>query len=476
MGPNIETSITSDQPPFKAIMVAGSYNSKCKPNLASCPAGHEMKICKGGFYCEQCSDSTYQPNSNKYGDQCRLRRKCLQPFMEYKSHGSTIQDSDCACVTGYHFENEDQRACVPNRECEKGFGQGEYGICEDCLAKNMYSDTVDRSQKCKPLKNCEKESRCTIKKSNGTFDNVCGPVMNDIVNCDNLTTEKPRNEEGNGAGIIAGSVVACLVVFIIIAFIYYFCFHRPRSRSNKKRPLTKEQLDSILNRIIQNAAKDETYCRKALNTSMPVIESRIDRQIWSLAQELFRKHFQAGKYEVVVEKYKGSQPKLAVTGYLQEWRSWRGEKAQSIAELFDCLKTCGREDIVYEIANQLHIEGETIEIPDKMSDKGDSLQKQKPSTMCALLRNVFPCIVNKRRYIDEERSEKTETMNRLLDSEGELHPPQTTVLSSNPAGVASEYRGPSPSAPVLEEVGVEKYSDQTYFQPKPESYPIQASS
>lgn len=111
-----------------------------------------------------------------------------------------------------------------------------------------------------------------------------------------------------------------------------------------------------------------------------------------------------------------------------------------------------------------------------MSDKGDSLQKQKPSTMCALLRNVFPCIVNKRRYIDEERSEKTETMNRLLDSEGELHPPQTTVLSSNPAGVASEYRGPSPSAPVLEEVGVEKYSDQTYFQPKPESYPIQASS
>lgn len=47
------------------------------------------------------------------------------------------------------------------------------------------------------------------------------------------------------------------------------------------------------------------FCFTALNTSMPVIESRIDRQIWSLAQELFRKHFQAGKYEVVVEKYKG---------------------------------------------------------------------------------------------------------------------------------------------------------------------------
>ena len=55
-------------------------------------------------------------------------------------------------------------------------------------------------------------------------------------------------------------------------------------------------------------------------------------------------------------------------------------------------------------------------------------------------------------------------------------PPQTTVLSSNTSGVASEYRGPSPSAPVLEEVGVEKYPDQTYFQPKQESYPMQASS
>lgn len=437
-----------------------------------------MKACKDGYYCEQCKGLTYQPNSNKFGDQCRLRRMCSRPFMEYKSHGSTIQDSDCACVSGYHFENEDQRACVPNPECEKGFGQGEYGICEDCLAKNMYSDTVDRSEKCKPLKNCEKESRCTIKKSNGTFDNVCGRVMDDIVNCDNLTTEKPRNEENSGAGIIAGSVVVSLLVLIVFALIYYFCFHRPRSRNNRKRPLTKEQLDSVLNRIILNAEKDETYCRKALNTSMPVIERRIDRQIWSLAQELFRKHFQAGKYEVVVEKYKGSQPKLAVSGYLQEWRSWRGEKAESIADLFNCLKTCGREDIVYEIANQLHIEGETIEIPEKLSDKGDSLQKQKPPSMSALLRNVFPCIEHKRRYIDEERSEKTETMNRLLDSEGELphHLPQTTVLSSNATGVAGEYRGPSPSAPVLEEVGVEKYSDQTYFQPKAESYPIQASS
>ena len=35
--------------------------------------GHEMKTCKGGFYCEQCKGLTYQPNSNKYGDQCRLR-------------------------------------------------------------------------------------------------------------------------------------------------------------------------------------------------------------------------------------------------------------------------------------------------------------------------------------------------------------------------------------------------------------------
>lgn len=47
--------------------------------------------------------------------------------MRYKDHGSTTRDADCECVEGFHFENVDQRACVPNRSCSKGYGQGEYG-------------------------------------------------------------------------------------------------------------------------------------------------------------------------------------------------------------------------------------------------------------------------------------------------------------------------------------------------------------
>lgn len=54
---------------------------------------------------------------------------CDQPHMHYKDHGSTTKDADCECNEGFHFENEDQRACVPNRECDKGYGQGEFGRC-----------------------------------------------------------------------------------------------------------------------------------------------------------------------------------------------------------------------------------------------------------------------------------------------------------------------------------------------------------
>ena len=51
--------------------------------------------------------------------------------MRYKDHGSTTRDADCECNEGFHFENVDQRACVPNRECRKGYGQGEYGKVQE---------------------------------------------------------------------------------------------------------------------------------------------------------------------------------------------------------------------------------------------------------------------------------------------------------------------------------------------------------
>ncbi|XP_052832999.1 uncharacterized protein LOC106871338 isoform X3 [Octopus bimaculoides] len=484
----------SEQTTATAIMIAGSYNSKCKKNLEACPAGHEMRECADGRYCEQCEDTSYQPNSNKYGDKCRLRKVCTQRFMKYQHHGSTVRDADCMCFEGYHFENEDQRACVPNRECDKGYGQGPYGVCENCLAKNMYSDVKDRLQACKPLKNCEKVSRCTLKKSNGTFDNVCGPVMDDIVNCDNLTTEKPKVEESSNTAIIVGCVSVLLFVGVIVALCYYFCFHRPRSRSHKKRAPTQEELDAVVSQVIENAKKDEKYCKQALNTSCTIIENNIGRQIWSLPQELFRKHFQAGKYEVIVEKYKGDQPKAAVNGYFREWRSWKEDKAETITDLFTCLKTCNRIDIVYMIATKLN-EIDSLDVPEKLSDKEDSLQKQKPSYMGSLLYSMFPCLGKKRRYPSEEKaSEKPETMNRLLDTESgaELQhqtqqpglPPlaaatdamdaqqtlSTAVIIPPHAPVnCTPYRASAPSAPILEDFELQQQQQQQTLSHHPHS-------
>ena len=47
--------------------------------------------------------------------------------MQYKDPGSKIKDAECKCEEGFHFENEDQRACVPNKICAKGYGQGLFG-------------------------------------------------------------------------------------------------------------------------------------------------------------------------------------------------------------------------------------------------------------------------------------------------------------------------------------------------------------
>lgn len=40
-------------------------------------AGHQVEKCKlngeYGRYCKQCGEFTFQPDQNKYGDQCRIR-------------------------------------------------------------------------------------------------------------------------------------------------------------------------------------------------------------------------------------------------------------------------------------------------------------------------------------------------------------------------------------------------------------------
>ena len=48
--------------------------------------------------------------------------------MSYADYGSTTRDALCKCLPGYHFESTDQRSCVANSECSKGYGQTEYGM------------------------------------------------------------------------------------------------------------------------------------------------------------------------------------------------------------------------------------------------------------------------------------------------------------------------------------------------------------
>ena len=43
------------------------------------------------------------------------------------------------------------------------------------------------------------------------------------------------------------------------------------------------------------------------------IEDRINNQIWTLAQELYRNHIEPAKYEVILEKLKGKLPPLKLT-------------------------------------------------------------------------------------------------------------------------------------------------------------------
>ncbi|CAG5117995.1 unnamed protein product, partial [Candidula unifasciata] len=104
-------------------------------------------------------------------------RSCNKHMMRYADHGSTVRDAVCACVEGFHFPNEDQRACVPNKECPKGTVPGIYGTCEPCLPKGGYSDIAGKIKECKPLTICEEQNRCTIKKSNGEMDNECGDIV-----------------------------------------------------------------------------------------------------------------------------------------------------------------------------------------------------------------------------------------------------------------------------------------------------------
>ncbi|KAJ8321047.1 hypothetical protein KUTeg_002634 [Tegillarca granosa] len=235
----------------------------------------------------------------------------------------------------------------------------------------MYSDKKDNIQRCIQLTFCEKDGRCTLKKSNGTFDNVC-----------------------------SGKVAV-------------------------------------------------------FSASFREIEDRINNQIWSLAQKLYKDHYQAGMYELIVEKYKGKENKFAINGYLEEWRQWKGETPQAISDIFRSLKECSREDIVYEICNKFR-EGYPEVVLDAEGQLENGVVRKRSSNLNFFERNfgTFPLCKKKRNNDDVEKQENRETKDKLLALEIQSREPEQEIgnLTPQEAGVIFRDR-PSPSAPVIDEFG-----------------------
>lgn len=336
-------------------------NKPCpKSRNDSCPPGHFLTNCpKGdGYYCQECGRKFFQPNENWSGDNCRLKKVCDRPNMRYADIGSTTRDAACACMQGFHFVGEDQRFCIPNEDCPKGREPGIYGQCEDCLPRNMYSDTIGPSKKCKPLTNCEKQHKCTMVPSDGTMDNVCGPVVKDLETCEAL---RPQTSSSFTEYAIAGCVAGGVILIILLLVLLFFLSQRRKLRRDRRgskgqdkekgrgRALSDSEMEELRLALLKESDRDPALCKKVLQTTRSFIEERIDRQIWTLAQELFRTHSKQGQFEYIVKKYKASQPKYAVNGYLQEWREWRGDDRDALVELFRCLKQVHRDDIINEV-------------------------------------------------------------------------------------------------------------------------------
>ncbi|KAL8568037.1 hypothetical protein ACOMHN_000261 [Nucella lapillus] len=418
----------------------------------SCPSGHELLKCRyvEGFRCKQCGPLFFQPNENRHKDRCRLRRVCRKPHMLYKDHGSTTRDADCACAKGFHFENEDQRACVPNRHCNKGYGQGEYGVCVKCIDHHMYSDTKDRTEKCKPLTNCQKHSSCLVVKSNGTHDNVCGHKVRNVKSCDD-PQPLVSADSADPRLLIACGVASFVLLLLIVVIIFLMRRRSLRRRRHQRHPLSTGQLEELKVKVLKECERDDALCRRVISKSLFVVEERIERQIWKLAQELFRPHPIPGTYELIEEKYKGSQPRSVVNGYLQEWKNWRGESKDTVVELFHCLRRCKRDDIVYEICNGLR---QDVDFEADMEVQED--EERTCTVMDDLLEVFCPCVISRGReeksapkarvgVTEKELQKDLEACGKLLDV-----PPPDPPMDPYTAGALYRSR-PSPSAPVLDD-------------------------
>ncbi|XP_064611269.1 uncharacterized protein LOC135475342 isoform X2 [Liolophura sinensis] len=441
------------------IHMARASDPRCVQDLEICPPGHYMKDCvdaagENGQLCQQCPEGTFQPDENRYPDKCRLTRLCEQPYMEYKDFGNTIKDAECSCVKTHHFEGDDQRACVPNQICDKGFGQGTYGQCDRCIDKNMYSDRKDNSQRCMPLTDCEKESRCTVRKSNGTFDTECGPFVEDVKTCDSLLG---RDQD------LLKIILPVIVVCVLLILLFVFCILRYRRRKRALRHLVdaeipRETIDTAISKIVEFSKKDDVFCRKASQLCDRRVEMTIGRQNWALAQDLFRHHPKTGKYEVIVQTYKDVPHPEEVKGYLKEWHDWKDNCPEAIAALLRSLRNISREDIVLDICRRVNTDAGDIgvDIPSRYHNGGD----KKAFHFTSLLPCTKRRANNSQISMNGKNNENLRTVKPLLD-EGRANNDDDDNSEGNSSGPLQ------PSAPIM--AGSSPLDRQ-------ESVPIQASS
>ncbi|CAG5131107.1 unnamed protein product, partial [Candidula unifasciata] len=454
-----------------------------KSESDSCPSGHMLTPCLPSstteYFCKQCSEATFQPNENWITDKCRLRRNCRKPHMDFADVGSTVRDATCVCDEGFHFPNEDQRACVPNKRCPLGTAPGVYGNCESCLRKSMYLN--EKTKKCVPLTNCEKQNRCTRTKSDGMRDNVCGPVVSDLSTCEDINITVSSSSTKYTIAIV-GSIVAAVLLLLIILLIFIFCLRRRRLRNQvSQKALTDEEMEELQQKILKACDKDVVSCKKVMSISCSFIEERIDRQIWGLAQELFRTSTKQGHFEQIVEKYKDTQAKYTVNGYLQEWRQWRGDNKETAAELFHCLRHIKREDIVNEICLCL---GRDFDYTDGNCYNEYSSNKLSLKDECVYI--FLPCFYRSKEKLSPSaaggvvvESDVGEAGTKLLaiatDDLDQDDSPDNNTVGSRPPGTF--YRAhPSPSAPTLEDANnIFASMDNVKFS-RQFSQPVQATS
>ncbi|XP_060605713.1 uncharacterized protein LOC132758181 isoform X2 [Ruditapes philippinarum] len=489
--PKVDNSLNRTLWPL--VTMSSATGIKCYKKLDYCPKGHQMEKCdlngEAGRYCKQCGELTFQPDKNRYGDQCKYRQTCDKYRMSYKDYGSKTHDAECVCDLGYHFESTDQRACVPNKVCGKGYGQGSFGFCENCIQKDMWSDTQDTYSTCKPLRNCEKEGRCTLSKSNGTNDNKCGPKINDVSKCGVIQYTTPSPTEPSSTGLILGVVFGVLGALLLILVILVCCLRR-RQRA-RKRQIRTEQLEELLPEIIKRSRKDEKYCNSVLDALQKEVEDRINNQIWDLPRELFRNHIEPARYEVLVEKYRDKQHKFAINGYMQDWRGWRGNTGDAVEELVGCLRheNVKRMDIVLEVVNKM-----SEDFPEVV-DGYDRSNKRKPgsASYCAIL---FPCACQEN---EKDNYECKETSSRLLSDvsvnekdnghvpppseprDPNIPPPEGGAIDPHDAGAIyrdSATPSATPSAPILDGEDIYPHVEVKgqHFYDRSESVPVQASS